>query len=99
MKIKIMKDDTGSCALDCDFKNDDWCNLFYAKLYGTPNSNPTRCNSCIALTDTDAKFTTQRYEIDELSKCFGCQRYRKGFYYNCTAGNLCGDGHLNWFRR
>ena len=101
MKIKIMNGDTACCASDCEFKNNDFCNLFYINLYGDI-INPTRTPSCLDLTNTDAEFSTIRYEIDKSSKCFGCINYRVGFFNNCTVGGLeadiCKDGNLNWYK-
>lgn len=94
MKIKIMQGDTGCCASDCEFKKFNWCNLFFETLYGF-DDNPTRCGSCQQLTSTDAEFSSIRFKIDNLSKCFGCERYRIGFPNNCIAGNQCKDGSLN----
>lgn len=97
MKIKIMKCDTGCCALDCEFKKDDWCNLFFAELFGELK-NPTRFPSCIMLTNTDAEFSSQRFEIERDSICFGCNNYREGNFNNCTAGIMCAEGHLNRYK-
>jgi len=97
MKLKVMNGDTGSCASDCEFKAGIWCNLFCTELFGYVD-NPTRFTSCIMITDIDAEFSSLRFEIDKLSKCFGCQRYRKGFPNNCTAGSMCKDGNLNSYR-
>jgi hypothetical protein len=97
MKIKIMKNDIGCCASDCEFKNDNWCNLFLVDLIGDKN-NPTRHYACYWMTNTDAEFSSIRFEIDKSNKCFGCENYRKEWFNNCTAGILCKDGNLNKYR-